>query len=74
MLAIDRWSPETEGAPDECLLVADLHYDLRKVDWVVDTPAYVDVVALAGVGSAWDADGTERRVSAVSRGWGDVRC
>jgi predicted phosphodiesterase len=32
----------------KCLLVADLHYALRKFDWVVDTPAYVDVVVLSG--------------------------
>jgi predicted phosphodiesterase len=28
--------------------VADLHYDLRKFDWVVDAAARVDVVVLAG--------------------------
>ncbi len=31
-----------------CLLVADLHYDLRKFDWVVAAAAQVDVVVLAG--------------------------
>ena len=31
-----------------CLLVADLHYDLRKFDWVVDAADHVDVVVLAG--------------------------
>jgi Icc-related predicted phosphoesterase len=31
-----------------CLLVADLHYDLRKFDWVLAAAAAVDVVALAG--------------------------
>ncbi len=31
-----------------CLLVADLHYDLRKFDWVVAAAAHVDVVVLAG--------------------------
>jgi len=30
------------------LLVADIHYDLRKFDWVVDAAAHVDVVVLAG--------------------------
>jgi Icc-related predicted phosphoesterase len=30
------------------LLVADLHYDLRKFDWVVEAAALVDVVVLAG--------------------------
>ena len=32
----------------KCLLVADLHYDLRKFDWVVDAAGHVDVVVLAG--------------------------
>jgi hypothetical protein len=32
----------------KCLLVADLHYDLRKFDWVVNVAAHVDVVVLAG--------------------------
>lgn len=32
----------------KCLLVADLHYDLRKFDWVVEAAAHVDVVVLAG--------------------------
>jgi hypothetical protein len=32
----------------KCLLVADLHYDLRKFDWVVAAAAHVDVVVLAG--------------------------
>jgi predicted phosphodiesterase len=32
----------------KCLLVADLHYDLRKFDWVVDAASHVDVVVLAG--------------------------
>ena len=31
-----------------CLLVADLHYDLRKFDWVVAAAAHADVVVLAG--------------------------
>ena len=31
-----------------CLLVADLHYDLRKFDWVVAAATHVDVVVLAG--------------------------
>ena len=31
-----------------CLLVADLHYDLRKFDWVVAAAAHVDVVVIAG--------------------------
>jgi predicted phosphodiesterase len=31
-----------------CLLVADLHYDLRKFDWVVEAARHVDVVVLAG--------------------------
>lgn len=30
------------------LLVADIHYDLRKFDWVVDAADYVDLVVLAG--------------------------
>jgi Icc-related predicted phosphoesterase len=30
------------------LLLADLHYDLRKFDWVVAAAAHVDVVVLAG--------------------------
>lgn len=30
------------------LLVADIHYDLRKFDWVVDAAEHVDVVVLAG--------------------------
>ncbi|MEM7446542.1 MAG: metallophosphoesterase [Pseudomonadota bacterium] len=32
----------------KCLLVADLHYDLRKFDWVVEAAAHMDVVVLAG--------------------------
>jgi Icc-related predicted phosphoesterase len=32
----------------KCLLVADLHYDLRKFDWVLAAAAHVDVVVLAG--------------------------
>ncbi len=32
----------------KCLLVADIHYDLRKFDWVVEAAAHVDVVVLAG--------------------------
>jgi len=32
----------------KCLLVADLHYDLRNFDWVVNAAAHVDVVVLAG--------------------------
>ncbi len=32
----------------KCLLVADLHYDLRKFDWVVAASAHVDIVVLAG--------------------------
>jgi Icc-related predicted phosphoesterase len=32
----------------KCLLVADLHYDLRKFDWVVQAAGHVDVVVLAG--------------------------
>ncbi len=32
----------------KCLLVADLHYDLRKFDWVVDAACHVDLVVLAG--------------------------
>lgn len=32
----------------KCLLVADLHYDLRKFDWVVRAAAHVDIVVLAG--------------------------
>ena len=32
----------------KCLLLADLHYDLRKFDWVVAAAAHVDVVVLAG--------------------------
>lgn len=32
----------------KCLLVADLHYDLRKFDWVVTAADHVDVVVLAG--------------------------
>ena len=31
-----------------CLLAADLHYDLRKFDWVVAAAAHVDAVVLAG--------------------------
>lgn len=34
--------------PMKCLLVADIHYDLRKFDWVVDAADHVDVVVLAG--------------------------
>jgi Icc-related predicted phosphoesterase len=30
------------------LLVADIHYDLRKFDWVVEAAGLVDVVVLAG--------------------------
>ena len=30
------------------LLAADLHYDLRKFDWVVDAAPHVDLVVLAG--------------------------
>ena len=30
------------------LLVSDLHYDLRKLDWVLDQAADVDLLALAG--------------------------
>ncbi len=32
----------------KCLLVADLHYDLRKFDWVLTAAPHVDVVVLAG--------------------------
>ncbi len=32
----------------KCLHVADLHYNLRKFDWVVDAAADVDLVILAG--------------------------
>lgn len=32
----------------KCLLLADLHYDLRKFDWVLAVAAHVDVVVLAG--------------------------
>lgn len=32
----------------KCLHVADLHYNLRKFDWVVEAAAAVDVVILAG--------------------------
>lgn len=32
----------------KCLLAADLHYDLRKFDWVVRAAAHVDIVVLAG--------------------------
>jgi Icc-related predicted phosphoesterase len=31
-----------------CLLVADLHYDLRKFDWVIAAARHMDVVVLAG--------------------------
>ncbi len=31
-----------------CLLVADLHYDLRKFDWVVEAAGHVDLVVIAG--------------------------
>lgn len=31
-----------------CLLVADLHYDLRKFDWVINAARSVDVVVIAG--------------------------
>jgi Icc-related predicted phosphoesterase len=34
--------------PLKCLLVADLHYDLRKFDWVLAAAEAVDVVVLAG--------------------------
>jgi len=40
--------PNDRELPLKCLLVADLHYDLRKFDWVVDAAAHVDVVVLAG--------------------------
>jgi Icc-related predicted phosphoesterase len=30
------------------LLVSDLHYDLRKLDWLVDEAAGVDLIAIAG--------------------------
>lgn len=36
------------GEAMKCLLVADIHYDLRKFDWVVEAAAYVDFVVLAG--------------------------
>lgn len=36
------------GAVLKILLVADIHYDLRKFDWVVDAAEHVDVVVLAG--------------------------
>jgi Icc-related predicted phosphoesterase len=32
----------------KCLLAADLHYDLRKFDWVVAAASHVDLVVLAG--------------------------
>lgn len=32
----------------KCLLVADLHYDLRKLDWVVAAAGHVDLVVMAG--------------------------
>jgi len=32
----------------KCLLVADIHYDLRKFDWVAEAARFVDLVVLAG--------------------------
>ena len=43
----------------KCLLAADLHYDLRKFDWVVAVAAHVDLVVLAG--DHLDAAGTVDR-------------
>ena len=37
-----------QGIAVKTLLVADLHYDLRKFDWVVEAASHVDVVVLAG--------------------------
>ena len=51
---LSRYDTATEtqrlGDPDpvKCLLVADLHYDLRKFDWVLAAADAVDVVVLAG--------------------------
>jgi Icc-related predicted phosphoesterase len=42
-----------------CLLVADLHYDLRKFDWVLAAAPHMDVVVLAG--DHLDAAGTVAR-------------
>ncbi len=42
--------PAAQGEPHRmrCLLVADLHYDLRKFDWVLVAAGHVDLVVLAG--------------------------
>ena len=52
--AVPSRPPPAGGRPKrrqpslKCLLVADLHYDLRKFDWVVDAAGHVDLVVLAG--------------------------
>jgi Icc-related predicted phosphoesterase len=50
---MDRWRHHRLRLPWETavlrtLLVSDLHYDLRKLDWVLDQAADVDLVAIAG--------------------------
>ena len=45
---VELQGSEAHGHAMKCLLVADLHYDLRKFDWVVAAAAHVDVVVLAG--------------------------
>ena len=32
----------------KCLLVSDLHYTLKQLDWVARVAAYFDVVVIAG--------------------------
>jgi Icc-related predicted phosphoesterase len=62
LLAADSWARPSLGAGSRCrgailrrvriLLVSDLHYDLRKFDWVLahatDPAAAIDVVVVAG--------------------------
>jgi Icc-related predicted phosphoesterase len=37
-----------QTSPVRALLVSDLHYDLRKLDWVVEQASDVDLLAIAG--------------------------
>lgn len=54
------WHRSCQTSPLRTLLVSDLHYDLRKLDWVLAEAPGVELVAIAGdlldVGSALPLD------------------
>ena len=41
-----RWRCDTAAV--RALLVSDLHYDLRKLDWVLEQAVDVDLLVVAG--------------------------